>query len=82
MFKSIVAHLPYYAAVAKHLSFSKAASELSISQSAMSYQIQKLESKLGFSLLIRGQGSKVEMSDRGKLLLNEYLLMEKASTSY
>jgi DNA-binding transcriptional LysR family regulator len=78
MFKSIVSHLPYFAAVAKHLSFSKAANDMSISQSAMSYQIQKLESKLGFSLLIRGQGSKVEISSRGKMLLDEYVLMEKS----
>ena len=78
MFRSVVTHLPYFAAVAKHLSFSKAAKEMSISQSAMSYQIQKLESKLGFSLLIRGQGSKVEISSRGKLLLDEYQLMEKS----
>ncbi len=78
MFKSVVSHLPYFAAVAKHLNFSKAAKEMAISQSAMSYQIQKLESKLGFSLLIRGQGSKVEVSSRGALLLDEYLLMEKS----
>jgi LysR family glycine cleavage system transcriptional activator len=39
--------------VARHLSFSKAATELSVTQSALSHQVQKLEQHLGKPLFIR-----------------------------
>lgn len=42
-----------FEAVARHLSFIKAAQELSVTQSALSHQIQKLELHLGKSLFIR-----------------------------
>lgn len=42
-----------FEAVARHLSFSKAASELSVTQSALSHQVQKLEQHLGKALFIR-----------------------------
>lgn len=77
MFRQLSAHLPFFVAVSKHLSFSKAAQELSLSQSAISYQIRTLEEKLGFKLFIRGQGSKVTLSEKGKLIYLEYSHMEK-----
>ncbi|MCP1515040.1 MULTISPECIES: LysR substrate-binding domain-containing protein [Pseudomonas] len=42
-----------FEAVARHLSFIKAASELSVTQSALSHQVQKLEQHLGKSLFVR-----------------------------
>ncbi|MGA9702688.1 LysR substrate-binding domain-containing protein [Pseudomonas sp.] len=42
-----------FEAVARHLSFIKAASELSVTQSALSHQVQKLEQHLGKPLFIR-----------------------------
>ncbi|RDS92319.1 LysR substrate-binding domain-containing protein [Pseudomonas fluorescens] len=42
-----------FEAVARHLSFIKAAQELSVTQSALSHQVQKLEQHLGKSLFIR-----------------------------
>lgn len=77
MLRHLASHLPFFASVAKHLSFSKAADDLALSQSAVSYQINKLEDKLGFKLFLRGKGSKVELSEKGTMLLNEYIYMEK-----
>lgn len=42
-----------FEAVARHLSFIKAANELSVTQSALSHQVQKLEQHLGKPLFIR-----------------------------
>lgn len=42
-----------FEAVARHLSFIKAAAELSVTQSALSHQVQKLEEHLGKPLFIR-----------------------------
>ena len=42
-----------FEAVARHLSFIKAAAELSVTQSALSHQVQKLEQHLGKPLFIR-----------------------------
>ncbi len=42
-----------FEAVARHLSFIKAASELSVTQSALSHQVHKLEQHLGKPLFIR-----------------------------
>lgn len=42
-----------FEAVARHLSFIKAANELSVTQSALSHQVQKLEQHLGKALFIR-----------------------------
>ena len=77
MLRHLISHFPFFYCVANHLNFSKAADELALSQSAISYQIHKLEDKLGFKLFIRGKGSKVELSDKGKRLYNEYSAMEK-----
>lgn len=77
MLKHIASHLPYFSAVAKHLSFSKAAEDLSISQSSISYQIKNLEDKLGFKLFLRGQGSKVALTTKGTKLYQEYAALER-----
>lgn len=45
--------LEYFAAVAKHLSFTKASEECHVAQPAISQQIQSLEKELGFTLLNR-----------------------------
>src|ERR1700752_3758859 len=50
--------------VARHLSFTKAAAELAMTQSAVSYQIKLLESFVGAALFVR-QARGVALSDRG-----------------
>ena len=55
-------------AVARHASFSKAAEELFVTQSAISRQIKGLEDELGAALFVRGTRH-VEMTQSGKLLL-------------
>lgn len=57
-----------FEAVARHSSFSRAADELSITQSAVSHRIRQLESLLGVSLLLR-IGHNVTMTSKGKELL-------------
>lgn len=77
MLRNIASHLPYFSAVAKNQSFSNAAYELSVSQSSVSYQIKSLEGKLGFQLFVRGQGSKVELTAKGKALYLEFATLER-----
>lgn len=60
--------LPYlyaYLAVAKHKSFTKAADELCVSQSAISYQIKKLEELIGLQLLDRSCRNSVKLTAQG-----------------
>ncbi|HEY0817971.1 MAG TPA: LysR family transcriptional regulator [Rhizobacter sp.] len=57
-----------FEAVARHLSFRAAADELSITQSAVSRQIQALEEDLGATLLIRGT-RRVELTSDGATFL-------------
>lgn len=54
-------------AVARHLSFTAAAEELSQSKGSVSYQIAKLESDLGF-LVFQREGSQVSLTRRGERL--------------
>ncbi|GGQ04731.1 LysR family transcriptional regulator [Shewanella litoralis] len=77
MLKHLANHLPYFSAVAKHLSFSNAATELAVTQSSISYQIKSLEDKLGFKLFARGQGSKVALTEKGAKLYHEYIVLER-----
>ena len=42
-----------FCAVARHMSFSKAAEEFHVAQSAISQQIKSLEDELGFPLFVR-----------------------------
>ena len=44
-----------FEAAARHLSFTRAAAELNLTQGAISQQIKQLEGHLGFPLFVRGQ---------------------------
>lgn len=57
-----------FESVSRHLSFRAAAEELSLTQSAVSRQIQALEEELGVTLLLRGT-RKVELTPEGALFL-------------
>ena len=57
-----------FEAAARHLSFSKAADELSMTQSAVSHQIRGLEDLLG-QPLFRRQGRSIELTDAGHDML-------------
>ena len=59
--------LQSFEAVARHLSFTNAARELHITQSAVSRQIRALESYLGVSLFLR-QNRRVLLSPEGQVL--------------
>ncbi len=60
-------HLRYFAAVARHLSFSRAAEELHVSQPPLSRQIQEMERELGIALFNR-KGKKTELTKAGEYL--------------
>lgn len=60
----------YAVAVAKERSFTKAANQLNVSQSAISEQVKQLEEQVGFPLMTR-MGSGVEMTERGRVFLYE-----------
>lgn len=64
---------------AKYSSFSKAAEELNIAQSAVSRQIKLLEDSLQEELIIRSS-KKVILSEKGKELYQASLSFEKTST--
>lgn len=70
----MIGHLPSmsglraFEAVARHLSFTRAADELNLTQTAVSHQINKLENLLKIKLFIR-KNNQVRLSDVGK----EYL---------
>ncbi|MFI9580764.1 LysR family transcriptional regulator [Streptomyces sp. NPDC052236] len=62
--------LRYYVAVAEHLSFTRAAQELFLSQPSLSRQIQRLESDLGVRLFVRSGGRQaVRLTAAGESLL-------------
>ena len=63
-----VTKLETFIRVAEHLSFSEAARQLSLTQPTVSYHIKSLEKELGVSLFERS-GSKLRLSDAGRLLL-------------
>lgn len=56
-----------FEAAARHLSFTKAAKELGMTQAAVSYQVRLLEEKLGVLLFLR-RPRKVELTDAGARL--------------
>jgi LysR family transcriptional regulator, glycine cleavage system transcriptional activator len=64
--------LAAFEAVARHQSFSKAAQELSITQSAISHRINKLEEHLGVQCIVRGRG-RVSLTPQGVQLLGGVL---------
>lgn len=61
-------NLRAFEAVARHASFSAAAEELFVTQSAISRQIKGLEEELGAALFVRGTRH-VEMTQSGQVLL-------------
>ena len=61
-------HLRTIAAVARHGSFSRAAEELHLAQSAVSQQIRRLEQELGVEVFRRSSRS-VELTPEGEMIL-------------
>jgi len=61
-------HLRTIVAVARHRSFTKAAEELHLAQSAISQQIRRLEVELGIEVFRRTSRS-VEVTEEGKIVL-------------
>ena len=47
----------YFAAVAAHGSFSRAANQLHLTQPALSRQVKSLEEEIGVALIVRGQNT-------------------------
>ena len=60
--------LEYFAAVARHLHFTRAADELHVAQPALSQQVRRLEAELGVPLLVRTT-RRVQLTEAGELLL-------------
>jgi DNA-binding transcriptional LysR family regulator len=63
-------HLRYFAAVAAHGSFSRAANNLHLTQPALSRQVKDLEDELGVALLDRGKNL-VTLTAAGELFYEE-----------
>src|SRR3954465_2859393 len=61
-------HLRTIAAVARHGSFSKAAEELHLAQSAVSQQLRRFEQELGVEVFRRSSPS-VEITPEGEVIL-------------
>jgi DNA-binding transcriptional LysR family regulator len=61
-------HLRYFAAVAETLSFTQAAADCGVAQSALSQQIARLEKDVGATLLIRSS-RQVRLTEAGAVLL-------------
>ncbi|MDO5521010.1 MAG: LysR family transcriptional regulator [bacterium] len=66
--------IKYFQAVVRNNSFSEAAEECHISQSAISQQIQALERELGFPLLLR-KNRKFELTPAGKHFYQKSLIL-------
>jgi DNA-binding transcriptional LysR family regulator len=62
-------HLRTIVAVARHRSFTKAAEELHLAQSAISQQIRRLEAEIGVEVFRRSSRS-VEVTEEGRLVLD------------
>jgi DNA-binding transcriptional LysR family regulator len=63
-------HLRYFAAVAAHGSFSRAAKNLHLTQPALSRQVKDLEDELGVPLLVRGTNA-VTLTEAGEIFYEE-----------
>jgi len=61
-------HLRTIVAVAHHRSFTKAAEELFLAQSAISQQLSRLEAEIGIQIFRRSSRS-VELTEEGKVIL-------------
>lgn len=80
--------LRIFEAVAANLSYSRAAEQLSLTQPAVSMQVQQLESDLGLQLLVK-TGKKVSLSQAGeemlrqaRRILNQVLIAEEAVSAF
>jgi DNA-binding transcriptional LysR family regulator len=62
--------LRVFEAVASHLNYSRAAEQMSVSQPAVSMQLQQLEADLGLQLLVK-QGRKMTLSQAGEEMLRQ-----------
>ena len=62
-------HLRTIVAVAHHRSFTKAAEELFLAQSAISRQLSRLEAEIGIQIFRRSSRS-VELTEEGKVILD------------
>jgi DNA-binding transcriptional LysR family regulator len=70
-------HLRYFAAIARHGTFTAAAAELRVAQPALSQQIRQLEGELGVVLFERGrQGAALTEAGRALLARAERILAE------
>lgn len=63
-----IRHLEYFSEVAKHLSFTKAATTLHVSQPSISKAIKSIEDELGVPLFYRSS-KQLELTDAGKAVL-------------
>lgn len=63
-------HLRYFAAVAAHGSFSRAANNLNLTQPALSRQVKDLEEELDVPLFVRGKNT-VTLTEAGELFYEE-----------
>lgn len=76
-----IRQLRYFISVAEHKSFTKAANELFVVQSAVSQQIASLEEELGIKLFNRNKRF-VELTEAGKVFFNEAVsLLEQAESA-
>jgi DNA-binding transcriptional LysR family regulator len=80
--------LRIFEAVGSHLSFSRAAEQMSLTQPAVSMQLQQLEADVGLQLLVKS-GKKVTLSQAGEELLrqarrilNQVLIAEEAVAAF
>lgn len=63
-------HLRYFAAVAAHGSFSRAANNLHLTQPALSRQVKDLEEEIGVPLFVRGTNA-VTLTEAGEIFYEE-----------
>lgn len=79
-----VHRLRVFAAVAQHLSFTRAAQGLFLTQSAVSHHIAALENEVGTPLL-RREGKKISLTEPGRVLLEHarrvFTAMEEAGAA-
>lgn len=63
--------------IAEEASFTKAADRVGRTQSAVTLQVQKLESLVGQTLVVRSKGGPVELTPRGRALVENARAMLK-----